>query len=126
MEKTEAIKQYEYAKNRIKQRKMLLFHFVVFLLGALVLYAINMWVKDPQLVGVWWTYAVGAWALLLLFHVINVWVINRFMGPAWQEREIERLIGIQQEKIRQLRAKVEKDFPLVDVKRDLNQDDSKH
>lgn len=125
MEKTEAIKQYEYAKNRIKQRKMLLFHFVVFLLGAIVLYGINMWVKDPQIVGVWWTYAVGAWGLLLLFHVINVLVINRFMGPAWQEREIERLIAIQQEKIRQLRAKVEKDFPLVDVKRDLNHDDSK-
>ncbi|MCS4237614.1 hypothetical protein M2306_002341 [Myroides gitamensis] len=125
MEKTEAIKQYEYAKNRIKQRKMLLFHFVVFLLGSIVLYGINMWVKDPQIVGVWWTYAVGAWGLLLLFHVINVLVINRFMGPAWQEREIERLIAIQQEKIRQLRAKVEKDFPLVDVKRDLNHDDSK-
>lgn len=125
MEKTEAIKQYEYAKNRIKQRKMLLFHFVVFLLGSIVLYGINMWVKDSQVVGVWWTYAVGAWALLFLFHVINVLVINRFMGPAWQEREIERLIAIQQEKIRQLRAKVEKDFPLVDVKRDLNHDDSK-
>ena len=125
MEKTEAIKQYEYAKNRIKQRKMLLFHFVVFLLGSLVLYGINMWVKDPLVVGVWWTYAVGAWGLLLLFHLINVLVVNRFMGPAWQEREIERLIGLQQERIKQLRAKVEKDFPLVDVKRDLNQDDSK-
>lgn len=125
MEKTEAIKQYEYAKNRIKQRKMLLFHFVVFLLGTLVLYGINMWVKDPQVVGVWWTYAVGAWSLLLVFHVINVVVVNRFMGAAWQDREIERLIAIQQEKIRQLRAKVEKDFPLVDVKRDLNQEDSK-
>ncbi|MBB1148844.1 MULTISPECIES: 2TM domain-containing protein [unclassified Myroides] len=126
MEKIEAIKQYEYAKNRIKQRKMLLFHFVVFLLGSLVLYAINMWVKDPQIVGVWWPYVVGAWALLLLFHLINVVVVNRFMGPAWQEREIERLVSLQQEKIKQLRAKVEKDFPLVDVKRDLNQEDTKY
>ncbi|MBB1138429.1 2TM domain-containing protein [Myroides sp. WP-1] len=125
MEKTEAIKQYEYAKNRIKQRKTLLFHFVVFLLGSLVLYAINMWVKDPLVVGVWWGYAVGAWALLVFIHAINVLVVNRFMGPAWQEREIERLIALQQEKIKQLRAKVEKDFPLVDVKRDLNQEDSK-
>ncbi|WP_413513670.1 2TM domain-containing protein [Myroides odoratus] len=125
MEKTEAIKQYEYAKHRIKQRKMLLFHLVVFVLGSMVLYGINMWVKDPQLVGVWWTYAVGAWALLLVFHIINVLVVNRFMGPAWKEREIERLIALQQEKIRELRAKVEKDFPLVDVKRDLNQEDLK-
>lgn len=125
MEKEETIKQYEYAKSRIKQRRMVLFHFVVFVFGSIAIYGYNMWVQNPVETGVWWGYVVGAWALLVFFHAINIYIINRFMGKAWQEQEIERLVVLQQEKIRELRAKVEKDYPLVDLQRDLKQDQFK-
>ena len=43
------------------------------------------------------------------------------MGQRWQDKEIQRLVLLQERKIDELRKKVEKDYPLVDVKRDLNQ-----
>ncbi len=119
MEKQEAIRQYEYAKARIKQRRMVLFHLVVFVLGSVAIYGYNMWVQNPEVSGVWWGYVVGAWALLVFFHAINIYIVNRFMGKAWQEQETERLVVLQQQKIKELRLKVEKDYPLVDVQRDL-------
>ena len=124
MEKQETIKQYEYAKSRIKQRRMVLFHIVVFILGSIAIYGYNMWVQNPAEIGVWWGYVVGAWALLVFFHVINVYIVNRFMGKAWQEQETARLVILQQEKIKELRVKVEKDYPLVDVQRDLQQNEN--
>lgn len=122
MKDNQTIEQYEYARQTIKQRKMVFFHFVVFVLGSILLYCFNEFVQDPTLSSIWWPYAVGFWALLLFLHGVNVLIVNRFMGKRWQEKQLERLIHAQQQKINELRAKVEKDFPLVDVKRDLNQE----
>lgn len=112
---------FEYAKSRVKQRKLLFFHFVVFVLGSILLYCVNNFIQDPILSGVWWTYAVGIWAVLLFLHIVNVVIVNRFMGKEWQDKQIIYLVELQKQKIEELRKKVEKDFPLVDVKRDLKQ-----
>lgn len=121
MKDNQTIEQYEYARQTIKQRKMLFFHFVVFVLGSILFFCFNEFVQDSTVSSTWWPYAVGFWALLLFLHGVNVLIVNRFMGKRWQEKQLERLIHAQQLKINELRAKVEKDFPLVDVKRDLNQ-----
>ena len=36
---------YEYARRRIKQKKGLYFHFVLFFLGGLFIFALNKWMK---------------------------------------------------------------------------------
>lgn len=122
MNNNETIEQYEYARRTIKQRKMLFFHFVVFVLGSILFVCFNEFVQDKTVTVTWWPYAVGAWAIVVFLHAVNVLVVNRFMGKHWQEKQLEILIHKQQQKINELRAKVEKDFPLVDVKRDLKQD----
>lgn len=124
MEKEKSYEQYNYARQRVQQKKMLFFHFVVFALGSLLMFCINTFVQDPTTSIVWWPYAMGVWAIVVFLHTINVLIVNRFMGKQWEDKEIARLIELQQKRIKELRAKVEKDFPLVDVKRDLIQDDS--
>ncbi len=121
MKKDESIEQYEYAKQRVKQKKMLFFHFVVFVLGSLLMFCVNTFVQDPAVSSVWWPYAIGIWSFFVFLHAVNVLIVNRFMGKKWQDRQIEILIDKQQTRIKELRASVEKDFPLVDTKRDLDQ-----
>ena len=137
MQKDKSFEMYDYARKRIKQKKILFFHFIVFVLGSLLLYVFNTFIQSPSSasvttvepvgvesvnsVAIWWPYVVGIWALALFFHAVNVLVVNRFMGQRWQDKEIQRLVLLQERKIDELRKKVEKDYPLVDVKRDLNQ-----
>ncbi|MDR0230467.1 MAG: 2TM domain-containing protein [Flavobacteriaceae bacterium] len=121
MDNKETIEQFEYAKTQIKQKKMLFFHFVVFVLGSILMYCFNEWVQDPIVSGKWWPFTVSFWALIVFLHAVNVLIVNRFMGKRWQDKQIAKLIQQQQKKIDELRAKVEKDYPLVDVQRDLNQ-----
>lgn len=123
MGRDNSYEMYDYARNRIKQRKMLFFHLVVFILGSILLFCFNGLVQDNTVEGYmkWWPFAIGAWALFLFLHAVNVLIVNRFMGQRWEEKQIKVLVEMQEKRIRELRAKVEKDFPLVDTKRDLVQ-----
>lgn len=123
MGRDDSYEMYDYARNRIKQRKMLFFHLVVFVLGSILLFCFNGLVQDNTAPGYmqWWPYAVGAWALFLFLHAVNVLIVNRFMGKRWEEKQVKRLVEMQEKRIKELRTKVEKDFPLVDTKRDLEQ-----
>ncbi|MVX36027.1 MULTISPECIES: 2TM domain-containing protein [Myroides] len=124
MDKENNYEMYDYARHRIKQKKYLFFHFVLFVLGSIAMFVINAFVQDTTVAPVWWPYAIGLWAFVLFLHFVNVTIVNRFMGKKWQDKQIARLIEQQKKKISELRTKVEKDFPLVDVKRDLNQQET--
>ncbi|MGL5274889.1 2TM domain-containing protein [Myroides marinus] len=121
MRRDESYEMYDYARQKIKQKKMLFFHFVVFVLGSILLFCFNGLVQDQNAVGYtkWWPYAVSAWALFIFLHAVNVLIVDRFMGKRWEEHQIKRLVEMQEKRIKELRAKVEKDYPLVDTKRDL-------
>ncbi|MHC5200629.1 2TM domain-containing protein [Myroides sp. LJL119] len=121
MEARQEYKMYDYAKRRIKQRRLLFFNFVLFVLGGILMFCINNFIQDPITVSQWWLWVCSIWAVVLFIQFVNVFIVERFMGKAWQDKEIERLIDLQKKKIEELRKKVEKDFPLVDVKRDLAQ-----
>lgn len=121
MEAKQEFKMYEYAKRRVKQKRLLLFNFVLFVLGGILMYCINNFVQDPLQVTQWWMWVMSIWTVVLVVQMVNVFVVDRFMGKAWQDKEVERLIELQRQKIEELRKKVEKDFPLVNLKRDLPQ-----
>ncbi|AJH13847.1 MULTISPECIES: 2TM domain-containing protein [Myroides] len=121
MKRDESYEMYEYARKRLKQRKMLFFHFVVFVLGSIAMFCFNGLVQDQTTVTIWWPYAIGIWALLVFLHAVNVLIVDRFMGKRWEDKQVRRLVELQEQRIKELRAKVEKDFPLVDTQRDLAQ-----
>ena len=106
----------ERAQDRARQKRRLYQHFIVFLLGAVVLILLNVIFdigKDINPFGLdWFVWAIIFWAVILLIHAFNVYVTNKFMGKDWENRQIEKLVAKQRERIEELQEKVERDHPL--------------
>ena len=101
----------ESAHARIKQKKRLYEHFVIFLIGSVFLVLINKILKF----GVeydWFIWAITFWAFLFVIHVVNVFVTQKFMGKDWERQQREKLVLKQKEKIAALQKEIETDFPL--------------
>lgn len=104
MEK-EIHEQYEYARRRIKQKKRLYFHFVVFVLGSLLLFITSLLSENP-LIQNSYLYVITLWLFLFILHFIKVFITDRFMNKNWERDQIERLVALQQKKINELETKV--------------------
>ena len=104
------------AQKRIKQKKRLYIHFVLFLIGSIFFIIVNLVLgfgKDVKLFDIdWFVSAVLAWLLLLLYHTFNVFVTHRFIGKKWEEEQLNKLVSKQKLRIAELQKKVEKDHPL--------------
>jgi len=111
--------QYDYARNRIKQKKRLMQHFIVFLAGSVLLIIINpvLGIGKDFFIKDWFVWAILLWVFLFTVHLLNVFFMNRFMGKEWENRQLEKLKIKQEKKIAQLQQKVEKDLPSPDVKK---------
>lgn len=107
MEK-EIHEQYEYARRRIKQKKRLYFHFVVFVLGSLLLLITSLLSENP-LIQNSYLYVITLWLFLFILHFIKVFITDRFMNKNWERDQIERLVALQQKKIKELETKVAND-----------------
>ncbi|MGI0108242.1 2TM domain-containing protein [Salinimicrobium sp. WS361] len=106
----------ERAQMRARQKRRLYQHFIVFLLGSVVLILLNVIFdigRNINPFGIdWFVWAIIFWVLLLLIHVFNVFITNKFFGKDWENEQIDRLVAKQQKKIAELQKKVEKDYPL--------------
>ncbi|MCG9972273.1 2TM domain-containing protein [Christiangramia crocea] len=106
---------YENARKRTKEKKRLFQHFVIFLIGAVFLIILNVVIgykEDFQPLGYnWFVWAVLLWALILLVHFFNVFIVNSFMGKDWEAKQVDRLVKKQKEKIASLQEKVEREDP---------------
>ncbi len=97
---------YEYARNRIKQKKRLYFHFIVLFLGSIFLFVANNWLSFyPE--KKWWIWAVTIWIFLFMLHVIKVFVTDSFMNKNWERAQIDKLMLKQNKKIEQLKNDLE-------------------
>ena len=109
MEK-ELHEQYEYARRRIKQKKRLYFHFVVFVLGSLVLFLGHNFLNSP-LLSEWYLWIITIWLFLFILHFIKVFITDRFMNKDWEREQIDRLVTLQKRKVEELQLKVESEEP---------------
>ncbi|MCF4101950.1 2TM domain-containing protein [Gillisia sp. M10.2A] len=111
---------YENARKRTIQKRRLFQHFVIYLIGAILLIIINVVIgyrEDFTPFGYdWFVIAVLAWTFLFLIHLMNVFVINSFMGREWQQRTIEKLVRKQKDRIAEMQQKVDRDYPLPHIK----------
>ena len=109
----------ENAQRRIKEKRGLFTHFVVFLVGSVGLIIISqilMQNKPPTFLNVeWWIWVLFAWLLLLIYHAFKVFITNRLLGPEWEKHQYNRLVKKQQERIATLEEKVSKQYPLPQV-----------
>ncbi|MCP4978746.1 MAG: 2TM domain-containing protein [Maribacter sp.] len=104
----------ESAHARIKQKKRLYEHFVIFLIGSVFLILINKILKFGDEYD-WFIWAITFWAFLFVIHLVNVYVTHKFMGRDWERQQREKLVLKQNEKIAELQKEIETDFPLSKI-----------
>lgn len=95
------------AQKRIKQKKRLYIHFVVFLIGSVFFILLNLVLgfgENVKLFDInWFVFAILAWLFLLVYHTFNVFITHRFMGKAWEQAQLEKLVAKQKQHIEELK-----------------------
>ncbi|MEE9363027.1 MAG: 2TM domain-containing protein [Cellulophaga sp.] len=104
----------ENAQNRVKQKKRLYSHFVVFLIGSVFLILINKILKYGENYD-WFVWAITLWAFLFAMHAFNVFVTRKFMGKEWERNQREKLVLKQKERISELQKEIETEFPISNI-----------
>ncbi|WP_149277216.1 2TM domain-containing protein [Pareuzebyella sediminis] len=104
----------ENAQRRIKQKKRLYVHFVIFLIGSVFLIFVN------KILNYWDTYdwfiwAITFWAFLFAIHLVNVFVTQKFMGREWERAQREKLVQKQKKRIAEMQKQIETDFPMSQI-----------
>jgi len=97
----------ENAQKRIKQKKRLYIHFVIFLIGAVFLIIANTVLgigKDFKIAGIdWFVYAILAWLFLFIYHFTTVFITHKFMSKEWEKQQLDKLVNQQQDRIDKLK-----------------------
>lgn len=116
--------QYEYARKRVLQKKRLMQHFIVFLAGSVFLIIINpiLGYGKDFFIKNWFVWAILLWAMLFIIHVLNVFIVHRFMGKEWEDRQIEKLKAKQVERIKNIEKQIRKDVTAQKVNELRNTD----
>ena len=119
----EQLELIQNAQKRIKQKKRLYFHFVLFLIGSGFFIVLNLVLgfgKDFKPFETnWFVFAILAWLFLLLYHTFNVFITHKFMGKQWEENQLKKLVSMQKERIEELKDSVTKveDSTIVEAKK---------
>ncbi len=97
----------ENAQKRIRQKKRVYVHFVIFLIGAVFLILANTVLgigEDFTIAGInWFVYAILAWLFLFIYHFVTVFITNKFMGKDWEKQQLDKLVSQQQQRIEKLK-----------------------
>ncbi|WP_111309432.1 dihydrofolate reductase [Confluentibacter sediminis] len=106
------------AQKRIKQKKRLYIHFVVFLIGSVFFIFLNLVLglgKEFRPFDTnWFVFAILIWLFLLLYHLFNVFITHKFMGKAWEENQLQKLVSKQEKRIESLKQNLEAEASLED------------
>ncbi|MFC6097047.1 2TM domain-containing protein [Flavobacterium qiangtangense] len=98
---------YEYARRRIKQKKRLYFHFILFFVGSIFFVIIHRLLKIDLSIGSDWDiWAITIWAFFFILHFIRVFITDSFMNKNWERAQIDKLVAKQERKLDQLQSKV--------------------
>lgn len=108
------------AQKRIKQKKRLYAHFVIFLIGAVFLILAN------TVLGIgenfrpfnidWFVFAIAIWLFLFIYHLFSVFITSKLLSKKWEEKQLNQIVAKQKKRITELKDQVEKDIPLPEKK----------
>ncbi|MDP5101035.1 MAG: 2TM domain-containing protein, partial [Nonlabens sp.] len=101
---------FENAQRRIKEKRGLFTHLIVFVVGAIGLVIISQLLmkgEPPRFLKVqWWVWVLFVWLLLFIYHAFKVFVTNRLLGPEWEKKQYAKLVNKQKERISAIEAQV--------------------
>ncbi|MEM0544003.1 2TM domain-containing protein [Flavobacterium sp. j3] len=103
---------YEYARDRIKQKKQLSIHLILLVIGSLFLFVANKWLSFYPEVN-WWIWTSTIWVFIFFFHTVKVFITDSFMNKNWERAQIDKLMLKQAKKIEQLNNDLENAKPPV-------------
>jgi hypothetical protein len=104
---------FEYARDRIKQKKWLFIHFIVLLIGSLFLFTSNHLLNFHDETN-WWIWVVSVWICIFIFHLIKVLITDSFMNKNWERAQIDKLMLQQNKKIEKLKNDLENSKPTAE------------
>lgn len=110
----------EHAHVRIKEKKRLYNHFIVFLVGSVFLVLINKILKYGEAYD-WFIWAITFWAFLFVIHAVNVLLAKKFMGLEWERKQREKLVEKQKQRIAEIQKEIETEFPLSNINQKKDQ-----
>jgi dihydrofolate reductase len=117
----EQLELIKTAQKRIKQKKRLYAHFVVFLIGAIFLIVANLVLnigKDITFFGIdWFVFAILIWLFIFIYHLFNVFVTSKLLSKNWEEKQLNSLVDKQKKRIAELQEQVNTDYPLITEKK---------
>ena len=106
---------FEHAQSRINEKKALYRHFVVFLAGCILMIVLNLVLNIGSefkfLEYDWFVVGVVIWSFILLVHIIRVVLFSKFMGKAWQDKQMKHLVEKQKNKIAKMEQKLDLQTP---------------
>jgi len=102
MDTSEQHKIYEKARKRVKQKKRLYYHLVLFLVGSVFFIVLNIFFNVGEQFGEWFKYAIALWFFVWVLHFVNVFITKRFFGKEWERVETEKLMDKYEMKVEKL------------------------
>ena len=113
----EQLELIQNAQRRIKQKKRLYMHFVIFLIGSFLLIVANIVLGIGKKIRPfdqdWFLIVVILWLVLLVYHFINVFVFNKFMGKEWEQKQLNKLVEKQKIRIEKIKSELKKEAPHI-------------
>ena len=113
----EQLELFQNAQRRVKQKRRLYVHFVLFLVGALLLVIANIGLgiaKDYKIFELdWFVIAIIVWLFIFLYHLLNVFILNKFMGKEWEKQQLDKLVTEQQLRIEKIKSELKKEAPHI-------------
>ena len=98
--------QYEYARQRLKQKKRLYFHFVIFVLVSIFSIVVNKLLKIYEEYH-WFMWVITILSFVFVMHFIRVFITDSFMNKNWERTQIDKLIQKQERKIEQFQKNLD-------------------
>ncbi len=109
----DAIELLENAQSRIRQKKNVYRHFVIFLfISCFTLFIDFVLEIGPDLVLFdysWSIWILIIWTFILLYHLFDVFISKKIISNKWISNQKSQLIKVQQEKIKSLKQDIEKE-----------------
>lgn len=103
------------AQRRIKQKKRFYSHAIVFVIFSLLLFTFNVGLgfKDEIKIATlhWSVIIIIVWFVFLFWHCLNVFLFQAFMGAAWEQQQLEKLVSKQQVRIEKIKNELKKEAP---------------
>jgi len=113
----EQLQLIQNAQRRIKQKKRFYTHLIVFAVIGLIMYTFNvgLGLADEFTLATlpWSTVIIGFWFLLLFWHFLNVFLFQTFMGKEWEQKQLEKLVSKQQERIEKIKENLKNEAPII-------------